>query len=479
MTKFKMKSILALALMMLTMSVSAQKKTIQVLALNDMHAYLDRAAALGGVIDSIRSINPNLLIFSAGDNRTGNPVNDTYEEPNKPMIHVMNEFGVAASALGNHEFDAKISGFKKNAEFANFPFLCANISIPDSMGFKLDPYKIFEVDGVKIGVVSILQINQRGIPDCLASNVKGLTWLDPQQTAEKYAGIVRKQCDIEILLSHNGIDEDKKTARNIGTYDAIMGGHTHTLLPSNTFENGVLITQSKNKMQYCTLVDFVVEDGKVVEKSSKLISVLETKQYNEKIAEIVESYSKNPFLKQVVGTLKNPIKNYKEMGAFVTDGQRYGTGVQIALQNGGGVRYESHDAGDFTMKDALMLDPFGNKMVIFKLRGSDIKQLITDCREGDEGVECYTSGISYTLIYDKDNPNKVKSLKVFLENGKPLKDKKLYTFSCNNYVVSITFLQNREGKIQEETSCDCLIKYLREKSPLDYSNVKRYELKAE
>ncbi|MBQ5541230.1 MAG: bifunctional metallophosphatase/5'-nucleotidase, partial [Bacteroidales bacterium] len=55
------------AFLAFSLSLSAQKKTVQVLALNDMHAYLDRAAALGGVIDSLRAINPNLLVLSAGD----------------------------------------------------------------------------------------------------------------------------------------------------------------------------------------------------------------------------------------------------------------------------------------------------------------------------------------------------------------------------------------------------------------------------
>lgn len=460
-------------LLLAAMQTQAQRKTVQVLALNDMHAYLDRAAALGGVIDSLRALNPNLLVLSAGDNRTGNPVNDMYEEPSRPMTEVMNAFGVNASALGNHEFDAKISGFKKQAERSNFPYLCANVTVPDSMGFKLDPYKIFEVDGVKVGVIGILQINQRGIPDCLADNVTGLIWSDPQKAAEKYADIVRKQCEIEILLSHNGIDQDKISAQNLPMLDAILGGHTHTLVPANTFVNGVLITQSKNKMQYCTLVDFVVEDGKVISKSSKLISVLETTQHSQKLEDIVAEYSKNPYLNQVVGKLAKPINDYTSMGAFVSDGQRYGSKTKIVLQNGGGVRLSSKEAGDFTLKDAFMLDPFGNRMVVFKLRGSEIKQLIVDCRESDEMIECYTSGVSYVLTVDKNDPKKVKNLSVLDERGKPLKNNKLYSFACNNYVVSITFLKNREGKILEKTSADCLIEYLKDKSPLDYSSVHR------
>ena len=50
-----------------------QKTEIHILSTNDMHAKLENMAQLGAIADSLRGIDPTLLVFSAGDNRTGNP----------------------------------------------------------------------------------------------------------------------------------------------------------------------------------------------------------------------------------------------------------------------------------------------------------------------------------------------------------------------------------------------------------------------
>lgn len=472
------KSIILSALMVITLAASAQRKTVHVVALNDMHAFLDRAAALGGVIDSLRALYPELLVFSSGDNRTGNPVNDQYIETNRPMMEVMNAFGVNASAMGNHEYDGKVAGFKKNLKAANFPFLCANTTIPDSMGYKIDPYKIFDVDGIKVGVVSVVQINSRGIPDCLADNVEGISFSDPKAAAIKYGDIVRKQCDVEILLSHVGIENDTVYAFELGNYDAILGGHSHTYVASNTKYNNMIITQNVNKMKYCTLVEFVVENGEVVDKSSKIISVEASKLRNAKIDAMVKDYNKDPYFSTPVCTVGKRINNVDEMGAMVTDGQRSGSGADVTVQNYGGVRYETHEAGVFDVKDALMLDPFGNKMVVFNLTASQIKRIIMESYINDEYRYPFISGLSYEMVINKKT-QKPQSVTLYNEKGKKVKDKKSFKFSCNDYVVSITFLKDMEGNPTGKLSCDCLMEYLKDKGTIDYTNVKRTKVTEE
>ena len=97
-------SLIVLALL-ITSTVLGQKKEVHILAVNDMHAQLDVFPQLAALIDSLRAEDPSLLVFSAGDNRTGNPVNDKYRIPAYPMVALMNLTGFNGSALGNHEFD--------------------------------------------------------------------------------------------------------------------------------------------------------------------------------------------------------------------------------------------------------------------------------------------------------------------------------------------------------------------------------------
>ena len=111
-TKF-LKSLLSAFLLVISLTVTAQEKTVTILAINDMHAYLDRMPQFAAVVDSLRAIYPNLFITSSGDNRTGNPYNDKFPgHPNFPMINIMNEIGFDVSELGNHEFDGNIVGIR-------------------------------------------------------------------------------------------------------------------------------------------------------------------------------------------------------------------------------------------------------------------------------------------------------------------------------------------------------------------------------
>lgn len=476
MKKISLKSILTAFLLIFTLSVSAQDKTVNILAINDMHAYLDRFAQFGGVVDSLRAIYPDLFIISSGDNRTGNPFNDMYPEPSRPMTELMNAIGFNVSTLGNHEFDAGFQNLKKLMNLSTFPHIVCNVFPADSMGYKFDPYKIFDVNGVKVGILGVLQINSQGIPDCHPDKAKGIRFTPVVQTVEKYADALRKQCDIEILVSHIGFDEDKEMAQKFPMFDAILGGHSHTYVESNTLVNNVLITQSKNKVRFCTLVQFTLKDGKVVSKSSKVIDIENSKLKSEKIEKMVADFCKNPELEKRVTTLEKPVKGYDNFGCMMTDGQAASSNCQIAIQNGGGVRFDYHDAGDFTVKDALMLDPFGNLIWTFKLTGKQILDVIKLCKERDEGVEPYVSGMSYIMYVDKDDPNKVLEVKGLLPNGKPIKPKKVYTVAANSYTVSITDMQQYGGVETTKTSCDCMREFLSKKASVDYSNTRRAQI---
>jgi len=68
----------------------ARGETVRILSTNDMHAAIEKMPKLAAIVDSLRAIDPGLLVLSAGDNRTGNPYNDLYEPVSYPMIALMN-----------------------------------------------------------------------------------------------------------------------------------------------------------------------------------------------------------------------------------------------------------------------------------------------------------------------------------------------------------------------------------------------------
>ena len=61
-------------------------ETVRILSTNDMHSALEKMPQLAAIVDSIRAIDPTVLVLSAGDNRTGNPYNDRSSEHRYPLI---------------------------------------------------------------------------------------------------------------------------------------------------------------------------------------------------------------------------------------------------------------------------------------------------------------------------------------------------------------------------------------------------------
>ena len=86
-------------------------------------------AARKTLIDSIRkeveAEGGKVLVLSAGDINTGVPESDIQEA--KPDFEGMNLIGYDAMAIGNHEFDNPLSVLRQQEQWANFPFLAANI----------------------------------------------------------------------------------------------------------------------------------------------------------------------------------------------------------------------------------------------------------------------------------------------------------------------------------------------------------------
>jgi 2',3'-cyclic-nucleotide 2'-phosphodiesterase (5'-nucleotidase family) len=151
-----------------------------------MHATLEVFPQLAALIDSLRTADPSLLVFSAGDNRTGNPLNDKYEIPAYPMVALMNQVGFNASTLGNHEFD--VHSLSRLVGLSNFRYICSNVFPSDTVGIQLVPCQVFDVEGLKVGVLGAIQLSPQGIPSTHPDNVRGIRFTNPLETINNMNG---------------------------------------------------------------------------------------------------------------------------------------------------------------------------------------------------------------------------------------------------------------------------------------------------
>lgn len=236
---------------------------LTILHTNDMHSHIHpfqsgRNKGLGGMaqrsalIKNIREENKNVLLLDAGDIFQGTPYFNMYK--GELEIKLMSQMNYDAATIGNHDLDNGLIGLKKQLKHANFPFLIANYNFENTiLENTFSPYKIFDKNGIKVGVFGIGIELDGLVPKKLFGNTK---YLDPIKISNKYAKLLKDKhkCDLVICLSHLGFKyksqkiSDLRLAKETKNIDLIIGGHTHTFLKKpviskNLDDKNVIINQ--------------------------------------------------------------------------------------------------------------------------------------------------------------------------------------------------------------------------------------------
>lgn len=447
-----------------------KQQTIYIASLNDQHANIDNYPQFAALIDSLRMVHPDLILVAAGDNRSGNPINDRYEEPAKPMYDLMNEVGFDLSCFGNHEWDGGMSGLHKVLGWANFPFICANATFEDSLDMNAKPYAIIERDGLKLAFVGAIQLGPNGLPDSHPKNLGGVHFSPIAEVLPQYISL-RDENNALILLSHCGYEADREIAEQFPQLDVIIGGHTHTRVAETQLVNGVMITQAESKVKFLTLSTLTFENGKLIDKQEELLSVRDFPKRNEKVQAMVNDFNNNEYFTAVVCNNLTNISNWEQLGCMMTDAIRYTSGAEIGFQNPGGVRYDTLSARPVTMKDILALDPFDNEIIRFTLSGEEIISLMKVCYTTDHGP-IYCSGCSYT--YKEDDNGEMTDINVTMDDGKPLDMSAKYNVVMNSYMSSVFDFEHEDaGTSTFRTSNDMMLDYLGKHPDIDYGSTSR------
>lgn len=446
--------------------VSAEQVTI--LGINDMHAHIDRLPQLATFLKQERAARPDVLLFSAGDHRTGNPYVDIGEVPGLAMIELMNALRVDVSALGNHEFDSGLEALRRCMAAADFPFVCANVRSNDGGEFKAEPYRILERGGVRIGVLGLVQTSEGDIPDVHPERVSGLKFREPLSAVRDYV-YLRERCDVLILLTHLGFETDVKLAALFPEADAIVGGHSHTRVDGAHVENGVLITQAQNKVKYITRLTFEVEEGKVIGKKAELISLANLPQDADMLA-AVKAVKNSPHMLRQLTSVRKDIDNRESLGCLMTDALRAAAGTQIAVLNRGSVRLEEFPAGPFRVEDCYRLDPFGNKTVVMKVTGKELVEFIDAVTaSGHYGPPC-VSGMR--IVTTAQQPMEIAE--ACLEDGTPIDPEAIYTMATSNYLTgTVSVVPADSGSLLDIDAATALLQFLDGRPSIDYSSVSR------
>lgn len=452
-------------------------RQVYILAVNDMHAAIENFPRLAYMADSLRAIYPDLLLISAGDNQTGNPVNDQFPDKGMPMVILMNELGFDLSALGNHEFDVSAPQMIRIIEESDFDYICANAVYKDDTHPLLPNKEIVMPNGLRVAFTSVLYINSGGYPDSHPMHTEGFSFPNAIETAKEQLKL-RKGNDLLIFVNHFGIDEDVKLANAVpyGAIDLIIGGHSHTRIAEDHIENGILITQAESKLKYATFITLTLHPDGRLERTQSLLTVGRHGNEDAKIKRMVEQLTEESGLDVPIATTEKGMHSKEQLGYMMADAQRIKGEADIAIVNPGGVRISSLSPGDITIKDIYTLDPFGNKIIFYEMTGNELHEMLMKAIEYDGVNPLIPSGVHLKYIMQRtDDENKIKDIELLTTENEPLDMDRTYKVVMNSYVATVySFPKKETGKSLYIVTADATIDWLRElgQAP-DYSAERR------
>jgi 5'-nucleotidase len=252
----------------LPLTASAKKpKQLVILHTNDTHSQIfpisaqlpdTLKAGRGGFLRRLdmlkeeRQKHPDLLYFDSGDFWQGSAYFTMFK--GDVEIGLMNQMGIDATTIGNHEFDFGLDNMAQMFRKANFPILCANYDFTGTvMEGITKPWIIIKRNGVKIGVFAVCP-KLEGLVS--AKNCPEVKYLDPAQVALETATMLKqeKKCDMVVCISHLGWnsgrgEDDQYMIRGSRNIDLVLGGHTHTNMEHLEYEtnlDGKLVPADQN-----------------------------------------------------------------------------------------------------------------------------------------------------------------------------------------------------------------------------------------
>ncbi|NNE80817.1 MAG: multifunctional 2',3'-cyclic-nucleotide 2'-phosphodiesterase/5'-nucleotidase/3'-nucleotidase [Silicimonas sp.] len=411
------------------------------------------SARMQTAIETAKDRAVNWLLVDGGDQFQGTLFYTQYK--GALAAEMMNQMGYDAMTVGNHEFDDGPEVLKSFIGATNFPILMSNADVTGEPLLADDIMKstVIEKGGERIGLIGLTPQDT----DELASPGPNVIFTDPVGAVQAEVDkLTADGVNKIIVLSHSGYGVDQRVAEGTTGVDVIVGGHSNTYLsnvsdraagPYPTVVNDVQIVQAYAYGKFLGELKVVFDDeGVVTSASGEPIQldrfVAEDAGTKARIAEAAEPLEE--IRQRVVAEAADAIGGERDvcramecpMGSLIADAMLdrvKDQGIQIAIQNGGGIR-ASIDAGPVTMGEVLTVLPFQNTLSTFQVSGATvIEALENGVSQVEDGGGRFpqVAGMTYVFDLNAEPGGRVSDVMV---GGAPIEMDKMYGLVSNNFV---------------------------------------------
>lgn len=403
-------------------------------------------------------------LADVGDFLDGTPFSTEYK--GEADVVAMNAVGYDLSTVGNHEFNTTLAQLKSLLSQMRNPVLLANAVERASKKPLGQVWRVEKAGAVRVGLFGLVTHEAAAYP----AATEGVDILDEVKTATEIVATLRKKADIVVLLSHCGEEMDQKLADSVPGIDVIIGGHSHTRMPIGEFVwhgddlkvndvTGTVIVQAFQWGGELGRLDLLFERDSngvwhIGRYRARLLPITKDMPADPAVAAVVDRFWR-PIAERYGQVLGKATVDFSSRGDdeapynLVADAVRETYGVDVEMENPGGVRAPLV-AGEITLGDLVTLDPFDNKVILYKVTGKELKEILIRHTP-------FVSGLRYRVVNGELAEGWV--------SGQPIEDGRTYTGATNSYFAGRAF----QGIPQEDTGrmrLDVLAEYVRQKGTL-------------
>jgi 2',3'-cyclic-nucleotide 2'-phosphodiesterase (5'-nucleotidase family) len=365
----------------------------------------------------------------------------------RAMVEVLNRLGIAATALGEHDFAWSQDTLRRRMSEARYAWLAANV-FDSATGRRPDwivPFRMVDVGGLKVAVVGYITAETK--TSVKSEQTAGLRFGEGALAIHDVLTEVRAlRPDLTVLLAHAGAActgpvctgeviqlADAVESR---TLDLIIAGHTHRMV--NTRVAGIAIVEAEAEGSALAVADVVKTPAGGREVRTRIEPVSPDRvQADAEMEALVESYRRRAesITSRVVTTVKFPLPREGDqylLGGMIAEARRNVLRADIGLVGNSNIRADL-PAGPVTYGQLFEVQPSQNNLVKVTVTGAQLRKVLEHAVDGGRPA-AHVAGAK--VRYDPRRPAGRRIRGVEVGRGRKLQSDAEYTLAIDDFLAA-------------------------------------------